>query len=78
MTESPALELTTCKCCGQPLDTFQQFSSIQGTCRTLGCDRINITRELDALAALTEAEIERFHIATRKSDKLFVDLSAYL
>lgn len=65
-----AADLTICRCCGQPLDTFRQFSSIQGTCRTPGCRRIHITRELENLAALTEAEVERFHIAARRSAAL--------
>lgn len=70
MTPSAPADLTTCRCCGQPLDTFQQFSSIQGTCRTAGCDRLNITRELEVLAQLTEAEIERYLAAARRSSTL--------
>jgi len=60
-------DITICRDCGQPLDTFQQFSSIQGTCRTQGCRRLNITRELENLAVLTNAEVERFHEAARRS-----------
>lgn len=67
---SAAVDLTICQCCRQPLDTFQQFTSVQGTCRTHGCDRINITRELDDLAGLTEADIERFLEASRRSASL--------
>lgn len=70
MNPPAPVDLTICQCCGQPLDTFQQFSSVQGTCRTPGCRRINITRELDVLAALTEAEIERYLVATRRSNAL--------
>lgn len=70
MNPPASADLTTCRCCGQPLDTFQQFSSIQGTCRTTGCDRLNITRELEVLAQLTDAEVERYLAAARRSAAL--------
>lgn len=60
--------LLKCKCCGKRLDSYAQSlhprstraASTYATCRTPGCDRINITREINELATLTVAQIAEF------------------
>ncbi len=78
MTESPAPELTICQCCRQPLRWYQQCSHFYGECTDHSCRRFAITRELSELATISEALIDSFHAATRRSNELTIDLSAYL
>jgi hypothetical protein len=66
-----ATENVNCPHCKQALDTFVQplhpkstrQPSTYGTCRTVGCPRINITRELGELLAFTDAQVAEFHTA---------------
>lgn len=78
MNESPAPELTICKCCGKELRWYPQCSHFYGECTDRFCDRFAITRELHDLAELSQDVIDSFHAASRRSDALTVDLSAYL
>lgn len=61
------VDLTVCQCCGKPLRWYQQFSLKFGECTDRTCRRFAITLQLEDLAALTEAEVERFHKAARRS-----------
>jgi hypothetical protein len=78
MNESPAPELTICQCCRQPLRWYKLFSSFQGECTDRSCRRFAITRELHDLANISEELVDSFLAATRRSDEMTVDLSAYL
>lgn len=69
--------LTICKGCELPLDimptqgAYKRINGeyvatevfLQGTCRTHGCRRHNITLKLEALAALTEEQIKSYERA---------------
>lgn len=60
--------LLKCKCCGKRLDSYIQSlhpkstraASTYATCRTPGCDRWGITREINELATLTVGQIAEF------------------
>lgn len=62
------LRLTICKCCGKRLDMFTQelhpkstrTPSTYGTCRTAGCERESVTRELVDLYTLSQDVIDSF------------------
>lgn len=63
------VNLTLCRCCGKRLDVYTQAlhpkstrqPSQYATCRTVGCERINITREINELYALSQDVIDSFH-----------------
>jgi hypothetical protein len=78
MNQSPAPELTTCQCCHQPLRWYKQMSHFYGECTDRTCRRFAITRELNELATISEELVDSFLRATRRSNEMTVDLSAYL
>lgn len=55
-----ATHLTTCKCCGEELRWYKQFSRFYGECTKRDCRRDGITLELNDLAALTEEMVDEF------------------
>lgn len=68
------LDLTRCKCCKRPLNTYVQPglrptspTYVYGTCFNEACPRFTITREVNDLASLTEADIAQFHQAVANS-----------
>ncbi len=63
--------VTTCACCGQPLNIYIQRSILgreteTAECHTPDCPLNMITRSLEDLLAMTDAEIKTYVIANAK------------
>lgn len=69
------LALTRCKCCQRPLTTYVQPGMrptspiyVYGTCLNETCARYTITREVNDLYNLTDAQMEQFKQAIANRD----------
>jgi hypothetical protein len=69
------LALTRCRCCGRPLNIYTQpglhaaSPTYQyGTCFNENCERYTITREVNDLYSLTDAQMAQFKQAIANRD----------
>jgi len=66
-----------CTDCGSTLDTYDLNNLVIGTCRNADCRLYNVTKSVDNLAALTDAEREQFAAANAQHRAQKAELARY-